>query len=201
MQLLHVAERRYGDLLHDALGGDRLVAMAVLAPGWESDYEGQPRLCPVACLARVVASQELDRGTYNVLISGIARVRLVRELPLTRTFREAEVAVLGDYYPPDETERIALRERLRNALLAALPNLIQSPGQLGPFLGDQVPLGHLVDVLGYLLEVETAAKEALLAEPNVHRRAERLLEHLAALAEAGPGNGPILTFPPGFSAN
>jgi Lon protease-like protein len=201
MQPLRIAEPRYRDLLLDALSGDRLVAMAVLAPGWESDYEGRPRLCPVACLARVVASQELDHGTYNVLISGIARVRLVRELPPTRTFREAEVAVLADHYPPDETERIALRERLRNALLEALPDLVQSPGQLGPFLGDHVPLGHLTDVLGYLLEVGPAAKEALLAEPNVHRRALVLLEHLAALAEAGPGRGPVLTFPPGFSAN
>ncbi len=201
MQLLHVAEPRYRDLLLDALGGDRLVAMAVLAPGWESDYEGRPRLCPVACLARVVASQELDFGTYNVLVSGIARVRLVREWPPTRTFREAEVAVLADHYPSDETERIALREQLRNALLAALPDLVQAPGQLGPFLGDHVPLGHLTDVLGYLLEVETAAKEALLAEPNVHRRAELLLGHLGALAEAGPGNRSILAFPPGFSAN
>ena len=42
MQPLHVFEPRYRDLLEDALANDRLIAMAVLEPGWESDYEGQP---------------------------------------------------------------------------------------------------------------------------------------------------------------
>jgi Lon protease-like protein len=47
LQPLHVFEPRYRQLLEEALADDRLIAMAVLAPGWESDYEGRPALRPV----------------------------------------------------------------------------------------------------------------------------------------------------------
>jgi len=36
---LRIVEARYRDLVDDALAGDRLIALAILAPGWESDYE------------------------------------------------------------------------------------------------------------------------------------------------------------------
>src|ERR1700690_4479579 len=81
MQPLHIFERRYRDLLEDALAGDRLIAMAMLAPGWEANYEGRPPLCPMACLGQVATHIRLAYGTYNVLWLGVQRVRLVRELP------------------------------------------------------------------------------------------------------------------------
>ena len=33
--------------MEDALAQDKLIAMAVLAEGWEDDYEGRPALHPV----------------------------------------------------------------------------------------------------------------------------------------------------------
>ena len=50
MQPLHIFEPRYRHLLEDALADDRLITMAALKPGWETDYEGRPPLYPVACL-------------------------------------------------------------------------------------------------------------------------------------------------------
>src|SRR5271166_2451842 len=76
MQPLHIFEPRYRCLLEDALATDRLVAMALLAPGWESDYEGRPTLCPMACLGRVTTYHRLEDGAYNLLLLGLQRVRL-----------------------------------------------------------------------------------------------------------------------------
>ena len=80
MQPLHIFELRYRDLLEDALAGDRLIAMSVLVPGWERNYEGRPRLHPMACLSRITTHCRLSDGTYNVLLLGLRRVRLLREL-------------------------------------------------------------------------------------------------------------------------
>src|SRR6476659_6470878 len=55
IQPLHVFEPRYCDLLEDALSADRTIAMALLEPGWENDYEGRPPIAPVACVTKVVA--------------------------------------------------------------------------------------------------------------------------------------------------
>jgi len=49
---LHVFELRYRAMVRDALSADRLIALALLLPGWERDYHGSPEYHPIGCLAR-----------------------------------------------------------------------------------------------------------------------------------------------------
>ena len=42
MQALHIFEPRYRAMLEEAIEDDRLIALGVLAPGWEQHYEGRP---------------------------------------------------------------------------------------------------------------------------------------------------------------
>jgi Lon protease-like protein len=49
MQPLHIFEERYREMLEDALAGDKLIAMAMLEPGWEADYDSRPPISPDAC--------------------------------------------------------------------------------------------------------------------------------------------------------
>ena len=75
MQPLHVFEPRYRQMTADALAGDRLIALVLLRPGWEADYEGRPPVFPVACLGHVVADKQLPDGRYNLLLRGLSRLR------------------------------------------------------------------------------------------------------------------------------
>ena len=202
MQPLHIFEPRYRDLLEDALAGDRLVAMAVLVPGWEKTYEGRPALCSMACLGRITTHVCLVDGTYNVLLLGLQRVRLVREMQPVHRFREAQVELCADQYRACPVARQkALRQQLHDRLLEFLPMLPEAQEQLDQLLGSDIPLGVLTDVVSYMLDLELAEKQLLLGEVDVYRRAELLLAHLAeatdkqAAARAGAG------FPPPFSAN
>src|SRR5437588_12386806 len=68
MQPMHIFEPRYRQMLEEALAEDKLIAMAMLAPGWESDYDGRPPIHPTACLCRVATHQATEKGTYNVLL-------------------------------------------------------------------------------------------------------------------------------------
>ena len=202
MQPLHIFEPRYRNLLEDALDGDRLIAMAVLAPGWENDYEGRPLLYPVACLGRITTHYRLDDGTYNLLLLGLHRVRLLRELEPTGSFREAEVELCEDYNPPHRaTARRALHHKLREAFLRILPVLPEAQEQLDQLLDTDVSLGVLTDVISYMLDIDVRDKEALLAQANVHRRAELLLKHLSSAAEHQYAESTAIVFPPQFSAN
>jgi ATP-dependent Lon protease len=202
IQPLRVFEPRYRRLLEDALAGDRLMAMAVLAPGWEKDYEGRPPICPAACLARVTTHHRLDDGTYNLLVLGLRRVRLVRELEPSRPYREAEVELCEDVYPPEEACRLPpLTTRLRKALLRVLPMLPEAHEQMDQLLATDLPLGVLTDVLSYMLDVDIAAKQVLLGEALVYRRAELLLAHLEAPPGAAGRMCPATVFPPRFSTN
>lgn len=197
MQPLHVFEPRYRDLLREALAEDRLISMAVLQPGWEKDYEGRPPVYPVACLGRIAAHHELPNGSSNLLLCGLYRVRLLGELPPAKRFREAKARVCEDVTPPeDAVHGPVLLRQLRDAFFRLLPRLPQAQEQWQQVLGGNLSLGALTDIISYLLDIDLAEKYSLLAEPNVRRRAERLLEHLAAMSSSRADD-----FLPEFSAN
>ena len=178
MQPLHIFEPRYRLLLEDALSADRLITMALLAPGWESNYEGRPTLCSMACLGRITTYFRLPDGTYNLLLLGLQRVRLVRERQPRKLYREAEGVLCEDAYPacPQPTGR-ALRQKLRDAFIRLLPLLPEAHEQMDQLLATDMPLGMLTDVISFMLEIAIGEKQTLLAEVNVHRRAELLLKH------------------------
>lgn len=203
MQPLRVFEPRYRAMLEDALAGDHLITMGVLAPGWESDYDGRPPVWPVGCLGRIVVSNRQDGGAYNILLVALRRVRLVLELPPSKSFREALAEICEDSYPAEqEGSTVSLHRKLRNAFLRVIPHLPHAHDQLDQFLSSDVSLGTLTDIISYMIDIDLEAKEALLMETDVHRRAELLLEHLAqVVADTEPPVGRAASFPPPFSRN
>jgi uncharacterized protein len=201
MQPLHVFEPRYRDLLDEALAADRLIAMAVLQPGWERDYEGRPPIYPMGCLGKIVVRHRLDDGASNVLLWGLCRVELHQELPPTKSFREARAQICDDISTPqDASFGPRLQQQLREAILRLLPQLPLAQEQLDQVLGTNVALGALTDIIGYVLDIGVPAKHRLLSEANVRRRAEMLLEHLSAAAER-PSPQSTRDALPGFSPN
>jgi ATP-dependent Lon protease len=204
LQPLHIFEPRYRALLEEALAGDRLIAMAVLDSGWEDDYDGRPPLKPTACLGRIVTHQQTDDGKYNLLLAGLKRLEIVRELPPTKLFREAQVAVLEDRYVPHGVEqRTDLQRRLIEAFEKALPKMPEVHQQLKELLGSEVSLGMLTDLVAYTLQLPLDAKCELLACLDVERRCEILLERLGSGGATFGGSSPPrgLKWPPDFSQN
>jgi uncharacterized protein len=201
MQPLHIFEPRYRALLEDALVGDQLIAMALLKPGWEMDYDGCPPIHPYACLGRITTHYRLDDGTYNVLLLGLRRIRLIGELKKTRLYRRARVEICRDLRSlQDSVVQADLQRKLRRAFLRILPALPDAQEQLEQLLTGDISLGVLTDLIGYMLDLDLPEKQSLLAETNVNRRAEILLAHLAAAEEAAVPAG-AFSFPPQFSAN
>ena len=203
MQPLHIFEPRYRDMLEDAIAGDRLVAMALLAPGWESDYDGRPALYPVACLGRITTYFRLADGTYNVLLLGLRRVKLLGEVQSHSRFRKARVEIREDHYPSQEIEDYdLLHNKLRKAFLQILPFLPEAQEQLDQLTDTDISLGMLTDIMSYMLDMNLGKKQSLLAEIDVYRRAETLLKYLAAAAEGlEDDRSEFSAFPPPFSAN
>src|SRR6478735_3832682 len=104
MQPLHIFEERYREMLEDALASDRLIAMALLEPGWEDEYDSRPPIAEYACLGKVVAQNRLSDGRYNLLLLGVGRVKIIRELEPLRSFRRAKVELLEDCYDFDSDD-------------------------------------------------------------------------------------------------
>lgn len=200
MQPLHIFEERYREMVEDALAGDKLIAMAVLEPGWENDYDSRPPVATYACLGKIVAHHRLADGRYNLLLLGVQRVRIDHELDPLRSFRQATVELIDDEY---DFETSSQSRRLHEKLLAAfrehLPCACETV-QIEKMLSGSVPLGLLTDLAAYALPLDTAVKQELLAECRVSARAELLLSQVEQLALATTEKS-SLTFPPSFSDN
>jgi ATP-dependent Lon protease len=208
MQPLHIFERRYREMLNEALDSDGLIAMSVLAPGWEPNYDGRPPVLPQVCLGKVVTHQRMDDGRYNIMLLGMRRARIVSELPAVRSFRKAEVQVVDEVYPvAGEPNRSAVHQELSRLFQQALP-VPRKEGAEHPvheLLASELPLGVLTDLVSFALPLPAPLKLELLAECDVDRRASLLLEALGEPARhAAPPSrrhAKPTAFPPRFSCN
>ena len=194
-QGLHVFEPRYRQMMADALASDLLIAMVLLKPGWEPEYDHRPPIEPVACLGRITTWERLPDGRYNLRLRGIARLRIDAEVPDdTKQYRLARGVLVPDVGPPELAALTAVRRELREVVLARFTAGGTAHPQLAALFDGDTPLGEVCDLLAYSLPLQLELKQRLLGEAVVTARAEALR---AALDFPRSGRD----FPPVFSAN
>jgi Lon protease-like protein len=197
VQPLHIFEPRYRQLLADALDDDRLMAMALLRPGWEEDYKQSPPIHPVVCLGRIFKEERLSDGRYNLLLHGLSRARIVEETASGKLYRTARVELLPDVGELDDATGRPLRDQLGERVGGWFAAQSAALEQLRKLLESDLSLGSLCDIFSFALPLDLEFKQRLLAEPDVARRADLLLTHLVDHAPAPSSR----KFPPDFSAN
>jgi Lon protease-like protein len=175
---LHIFEARYRAMVADALKGDKLIAMALLKPGWEKDYEGAPPVHDVVGVGRILREERTEDGRYNILLEGIARAR-IEELFPPDPYRRARVRLLGEPIASPSPDL----ERVRLGLLAVYASLL-APG-LPKRIEHSLSLGTLCDLLAALLDVEVREKQAILEELEPAKRATRTIDLIRRSPHAG----------------
>jgi Lon protease-like protein len=196
VQGLHVFEPRYRQLTADVLAGDRLLTVVLLKSGWEEDYEGRPAIEAVGCLTRITHHEQRPDGRYDLRVRGIARVRLLEEMPTNKLYRTARAEVIPDVVPEDLPRLLDLRRELADAVFSRFSPTGPAYRHLRELFDGETPLGALCDMLAYALPVELPLKQQLLEEPHVDARAE-ILTYALRPAEQAEGR----QFPPEFSSN
>lgn len=193
---LHVFEPRYRLMLKDALEGEKLIAMALLLPGFEEDYQATPAIDEWVGLGRIVAHEPLPDGRSNLLLAGLRRARVLEE-DRSRPYRRGRLEVLEDDASSlgDGEAQAALRAQLV-ALLGRLPQgLVRDPVRLGVAVKmTQLALGALVDLAADTIRLEPDEKVLLLHETRIAERARKLM----AMLQTRVGTG---RYPARFSRN
>ncbi len=195
VQPLHIFEPRYRQLTEDALADDRLVAMALLRPGWEDAYHQSPAIFPVICLCTISAEERLPDGRFNLLVQGLRRAQVVEELPTDRLYRVARLRLLDDV-PAAMAQAQQLRAELAHRLVVWSAAADEAVAKLRRLLDGELPLGVLADLFAFALPLDMSAKQAILQECIIERRVGQLLAHLETHAPRA-----ATKFPPDFSEN
>jgi uncharacterized protein len=169
---LHVFEPRYRQMIADCLAGDPRLAVVMLQPGWERDYQGRPPVHPVAGVGEIMQAERLADGRYNILLDGRSRVRIEEELTTDRPYRIVRALPLADALHPGD--RGSLAERLAT-LRASHAKLLDALGQghadvVGRLTVAGAGPGALVDRIVSAVVPDAAVRQRILEAVDVSER-------------------------------
>jgi Lon protease-like protein len=174
---LNIFEPRYLAMFDDAMRGERLIG--IIQPSNDTE---PPALQPVGAVGRITQLSETGDGRYFVILSGIARFRLLDEIETSHPYRLAHVdfdAYAADLEPEGPA---ASHARLRSRV-----SLNDVAFQLAQTLKlditrkdiESMPDDDMVCVFSMIGPFSPAEKQALLEAGDLAGRADLLL----ALAE------------------
>jgi Lon protease-like protein len=184
---LHIFEPRYRQMVERALDGAGQIAMAVFeGEQWKQEYHGRPAVRPVVCVGQIVQHEKLPDGRYNLLVQGVCRARILRELAASteRLYREVMLEPLG--LPDDEDEPLLapVRQNLAELLSEGpLTHLAAAEPLLEHLRNDEIPTRALLELVSFTVVSDAEKRYRLLAEPDVSARAGVILGELSALSK------------------
>ena len=94
---LNIFEPRYLKMTEDAMSSNRMIGM--IQPKKSGDLK-KPDLFDVGCVCRIVSFNETEDGRYIIIIKGLNRFKIIKEINNDKLYRE--VSVDYDLYTNDE---------------------------------------------------------------------------------------------------
>ena len=169
---LHIFEPRYRAMLQHVMDGDRHLAMCTPVDGHSVANEEDPPVHPVCGLGEVIQHQPMPDGRSNILLSGVARFRILEELPRDEAgFRLVRGEVVEEIPVDDDVDVVSDALRL-TAELARL-GVAKDEGELAALSTQQ-----LVDTAILALPIPLDAKVRLFGEESVRARLRGLLAQM-----------------------
>jgi len=175
---LHLFEPRYTEMIEDCLdSGCTAMAVALLAPGWEDNYEANPAIHEIAGAGRIVAHQRQADGTHDVILHGLKRVRL-REVPneghAYRCAQAEPIADVGTASSSDLLAMMACATRVAARVRERQPDFaLQVSAELTP--------ARAADVVADQLVVSPEERQRILETSDVRERVSLVTESVASL--------------------
>jgi Lon protease-like protein len=171
-----------------------VIAVPQISDAADAPFEMEP-VRTVAGAGFIEEWEELPDGRYHILVRGIARVRLLEELPNGKDYREFRAALLEDRVRDDAAWRAevhAKAEGLEQLLVQIASGLPEESG--APRLaaeGARLAPSALADFAAAALVTEGPARQAILEELDVSRRLDLVIAEAASVVLAiGGANAP-----------
>ena len=165
---LHIFEPRYRALITDSLARDRRIGMI------QPRGPGEPApLFDIGCVGKIAEVEALDDGRFDIVLEGLARFTILRELDVATQFRQVE----AELEPVGEMEVLALAERA--SLEIESRRFADAQGYAVDWeavsrLDDE----SLVNGIAQIAPFDVASKQALLEAGRLTDRAELIMQLL-----------------------
>ena len=186
---LNIFEPRYLEMIDSALASDRLIGMIQPKLDGSTRSDGEPELCEVGCIGRIISFAETGDGRYIVSLHGVCRFRMVEEIAGRSPFRRSRIAVFaGDLDLDREAAEVD-----RAALLKVFKAYLKANDLEADWASiSRAENATLVNALSMMAPYGASEKQALLEALDLKTRAETLIaitEIALARGVEGAGTG------------
>lgn len=183
---LHVFEPRYRAMTRDVLAGRRLMAVALLKPGFEMDYPGRPPVHGVCGVGRLTREVAYPDGRFDIVLEGLGRVCIIEELPPEQPYRVVRARRLRDR-PSDVAVAAAWQQKLAalwEELATYLPYPVNDLPDLRDLTHEAEDAGAYSDRIAAAIIAEPDEQQRLLQELDPAERLHVLVERVLQLLDA-----------------
>ncbi|MEI6771366.1 MAG: LON peptidase substrate-binding domain-containing protein, partial [Planctomycetota bacterium] len=204
IQPLHIFEPRYKQMVEDALEDNRLIALCLLQPTAGLGGSTSP-IYPDICIGQILQEERLPDGRFNLLLQGVSRAKIIKEVNNGKLYRTAKVEILHDVPNSSVENEDRMRTRLVKRMTKWFTQQPSAKEQLDRLVNSDLSLGNLCDVFSFALPLSVDMKILLLQLVNVEDRASLLLEVIEQMTpevtKQPSSSAPSKKYPPDFSAN
>jgi Lon protease-like protein len=170
---LSIFEPRYIAMVNDALASDRIIGMTQPLDD-KAAASQNPALYEIGCAGKITSFAELEDGRLLIMLTGIARFSIWRELPSNKPYRlfEVDYSAFADDLKLGFGEEKVNREQVLSTFRAYLKanDLKTDWGEIKAASNEL-----LVNSLATIAPFAVAEKQALLEAPSLDARAELLV--------------------------
>ncbi len=172
---LNIFEPRYINMVDDSMKNSRMIGM--IQPKKNSNTQN-PELFEIGCLGKITSFNETDDGRYLIVLNGLSRFKIQKEVQNNKLYREFEVS-FNDYRNDINTKKEEIKFSDLELIFKNLKSLFEKNGYLINWeeLKKQ-SLNQTINTLAMASPFSIEEKQALLETENLSTRKKKLEEIL-----------------------
>lgn len=175
---LHLFEDRYRQMAEDCIEqGPKAMAVTLLAPGWERDYEGDPPINEIAGAGRIVGHQKRPDGTHDIILHGLHRVRLEELRSEDVPYRLARAVPVEDAGTAPSSDVMAMMA----VAMSVASRVRERQPDFALQVSAELPAGRAADVVADQLVVTPEERQRILQTVDVRQRVSLVTEAIGSL--------------------
>ena len=172
---LNIFEPRYINMVDDSMKNSRMIGM--IQPKKNSKVQN-PELFDIGCLGKITSFNETDDGRYLIVLNGLTRFKIQKEVQNNKLYREFEVS-FSDYKNDMNIKKEEIKFSDLELIFKNLKSLFEKNGYLINWeeLKKQ-SLNQTINTLAMASPFSIEEKQALLETENLISRKKKLEEIL-----------------------
>ena len=162
-------------MINDSMKSSRLIGMVQPRKKLNNSFD---ELFNVGCLGKIISFNETDDGRYLIVLNGLTRFKILREIQNEKKYRECEVS-FNDYQNDVKKNNEEIKFSDLKLIFKDLKNLFEKKGYLINWNDlEKQSLEQTINALAMASPFSLEEKQTLLETKNLSLRKEKLEEIL-----------------------